>query len=179
MGRLPSGKTSSNYVSSHEHEKGAELKHIRQRVDQLRKELQDAELQEALALQTEGTHVVKPKDESNNPALSPSIHVEVLLEGHPVKALVDTGSPVTIVSITCLLDILGKLRNPNQTMDEWKIQIQRKFQTPSIVVNNYGGGMINIISQIPVSLRLGDKEYCATILVQKEQLWTSYWVLNC
>ena len=167
IGKLPSGKTSSNYVSSQEYEKGAQLQQTQQRIEQLRRELQEAELQEAVALRTAVTHVVKPNSESKDPALGPSIHVEVLLEGHPVKALVDTGSPVTIVSISCLLDILEKLKNSNQTMDEWKQQVQSKFQTPSVAVNNYGGGMVNIISQIPVTLKLGNKECCATILVQK------------
>jgi len=79
-----------------------------------------------------------------------------------VKALVDTDSPVTIVSITCLLDILGKLKSSTQSKEEWKRQVRNKFQTPSIVVGNYGGGVVNIISQIPVSLKLGDKECSAT-----------------
>ena len=52
-------------------------------------------------------------------------------------------------------------------MEEWKQQVQSKLQTPSIAVNNYGGGTVNIISQISVSLKLGDKECRATILVQK------------
>ena len=34
-------------------------------------------------------------------------------------------------------------------------------------MNNYGGGEVNIIGQLPVSLKLGDKECRATILVQK------------
>ena len=76
-GGLQSGKTLFNYVSSQEHEKEAELKHVQQRVDQLRNKLQDAELQEALALQTAVIHVVKLTDESKDPALGPSIHVEI------------------------------------------------------------------------------------------------------
>ena len=65
------------------------------------------------------------------------------------------------------MDILEKLKASTQATEEWKQQVQSKFQTPSIAVNNYGGGMVNIISQIPVSLKLGDKECHATILVQK------------
>ena len=43
--------------------------------------------------------------------------VELNLEGQPIKALVDTGSPVTIVSIDCLLDVLAKNRKTDQTKD--------------------------------------------------------------
>ena len=42
------------------------------------------------------------------PTLGPTVLLNVLLEGYPVKGLVDTGSPITIVSIECLLDILAK-----------------------------------------------------------------------
>jgi len=40
---------------------------------------------------------------TDGPALGAIIYVSVLLEGQPVKAFVDTGSPVSIVSIKCLL----------------------------------------------------------------------------
>jgi len=124
MVKSPSNKTTSNYVTSQEYEKETELQQTQQRIEQLRRELQDAELQEAVALRTVVMHVVKPNNESKDPALG-------------------------------------------------------KFQTPSIAVNNYGGGMVSIINQIPVSLKLGNKEGCATILVQRELHWTFYWVLTC
>jgi len=61
MGKLPSIKTSSHYVTSQEYEDTtAELQQTQQRIEQLRKELQNAELQEALARQTAVTHAVKP-----------------------------------------------------------------------------------------------------------------------
>jgi len=111
MGKLPSGRTSSHYLISQKYEKGTDLQQTQQRVKQLRQELKDAELQEAIAGQTAVTHVMEQKDELKNPALGPAFHVEVLLEGHPVKALVDTGSPVTIVSITCLFGYSWKIKS--------------------------------------------------------------------
>ena len=53
-------------------------------------------------------HVLTTGGEPEGPTLGPTVLVNVLLEGHPVKALVDTGSPITIVSIECLLDVLAK-----------------------------------------------------------------------
>ena len=44
---------------------------------------------------------------------------------------------------------------------------RRKFQSPSIAVSNHGGGVVNIISQIPVSLKLGKTECSAMIQMQK------------
>ena len=119
-------------------------------------------------------YVLKPKGEAQGPVLGPTVSVEVLQEGQMVNALVDTGSPITIASIDCLLDVFEKLRTPNQTLEEWQQEVKDRFQTVSLSVNNYDGDEVNIIGQLPVSLKLGDKECCAIILVQKGPLWTYY-----
>lgn len=112
-------------------------------------------------------HILRPQSEANGPVLGPIISVEVMLEGHPVKALLDTGSPVTIASIECMLDALAKQRAPKQSVEEWKQEVQKKFQEPTLSVNNYGGGDVNVIGQLPVTLQVENKECQATILVQK------------
>ena len=56
------------------------------------------------------THVLAAEGKPEGSTLGPTVLANVLLEGHPVKALVVTGSPITIVSIDCLLDILAKNR---------------------------------------------------------------------
>ena len=53
-------------------------------------------------------HDLRPQREAKGTLLGPVISVEVKLEGHSVKALFDTGSPVTIASIECVLDALVK-----------------------------------------------------------------------
>jgi len=126
------------------------------RVADLRKELQAVEIDEAMEENTTTMHVLKPHitvdGSTDGPALGPTVYVDVLLEGQPVKALVDTGSPVTIVSIKCLLDVLEKLRAPEQIVEDWKRQMRSRFQTPILLVKNYGGGVVNIIGQISVWL---------------------------
>ena len=89
-------------------------------------------------------HVLKPKGEVQGSAIS----AEILLEGQSVNALVDTGSPITIVSIDCLLNVLAKLQTPNQTLEEWKQEVKDWFQTASLSVNNYGSGEVNIVGQL-------------------------------
>jgi len=76
------------------------------------KELQAAEVEEAMTGKTTTMHILEPDGSADGLVLGPTLFVEVLLEGQPVKALVDTGSPVTIVSIKCLLVTLEKLRTP-------------------------------------------------------------------
>ena len=85
---------------------------------QLRKELQAAEAKDALLGKTVTMHVLITGGEPEGPTLGPTVLVNVLLEGHPVKALVDTGSPITIASIECLLDVLAKNRMEGQTVQK-------------------------------------------------------------
>lgn len=52
-------------------------------------------------------------------------------------------------------------------MEEWKLQVQKKFQEPTLTVNNYGGGDVNVICQLLVTIQVEEKQCQATILVQK------------
>ena len=51
-------------------------------------------------------------------------------------------------------------------MEEWKQEIQKNFQEPTLPVNNYGGGDVNVVGQLLVTLQVENKECQATILVQ-------------
>ena len=90
-----------------------------------------------------------------------------MIEGSPVEALVDTGSPVTIASIECLLDILEKHHQPGQSQADWMEQAKGQFHPPRISINSYGGGKVNIIAQFSTTLKHGDRQRQATILVQR------------
>ena len=110
--------------------------------------MQAAEAKSALLGKTATMHVLAAEGKPEGPTLGPTVLANVLLEGHPVKVLVDTGSPITIVSIDCLLDILAKNRTDGQTVQDWKEWVEEKLKTPSLSVSNYGGGEVNIISQM-------------------------------
>ena len=56
------------------------------------------------------------------------------------------------MSIKCLLDVLEKLRIPGQSVEKWKKEVKSCLQSPSMMVNNYGGGEVNVISQLSVRL---------------------------
>ena len=133
---------------------------------QLRKELQAAEAKDALLGKTVTMHVLTTGGEPEGPTLGPTVLVNVLLEGHPVKSLVDTGSPITIASIECLLDVLAKNRMEGQTVQKWKEQVEKRLKTSSLSVSNYGGGAMNIISQMLVTLTHGKRECQTVVLVQ-------------
>ena len=65
---------------------------------ELRRQLEEVELKEALAKRTATMHGIQSKDTSRNVQLGPIPTADVELEGSQTKALLDTGSPVTIVS---------------------------------------------------------------------------------
>ena len=104
-------------------------------------------------------HVLQPKGNVTGPSLGPAVSVELSVEGQPVKALVDTGSPVTIISIDCLLDILAKNQKAGQSKEEWKQEVEKRFLPSTLAINSFGGGEVNVISQLTTNLKRGTKEY--------------------
>ncbi len=89
---------------------------------------------------------------------------EVLFEGTPVAALLDTGSPVTIVPLDFVLTALAKNRPESQQLEDWKQGVKAP---PMITLRNYGGGRINIVSQMRVQLSKGDHSVERVVQVQK------------
>ena len=70
---------------------------------ELQRRLQDVEVQEALLEVTTMMHGITPGDSVDSVKLGVTPTAAVELEGEPVDALLDTGSPVTIVSLDHLL----------------------------------------------------------------------------
>ena len=77
------------------------------RVAELHKELQAAEINEAMKEKTATMHMFKPHVTIDGTTDGLALGPTVLLEGQPVKAVVDTGSPVTIVSVKCFEETQG------------------------------------------------------------------------
>ena len=95
-------------------------------------------------------------------------------EGRPVQALLDTGSPVTIVSLEFLLQTLAKQRPASQTVAEWQVAVKARLQPPSVTLQSYGGKELNIVRQVSTVVSRGDHDCEAIILVQKTHLLTSW-----
>ena len=125
-GRNTCSRTTTNHPTGQDQEE--ELNQAQLKVEQLRKELQSAELQKSLVIKTATIHVLKLKGGAQGSVLGPAVSVEVLLEGQMVNALVDTGSPITIASIDCLLDVFEKLQTSNQTLEEYSRKLRTDFR---------------------------------------------------
>ena len=111
----------------------------RQRIAELRRQLQEAEVEETMAEVVAMMHVLQPGEQENRVPLGPTLTAEVKFEGRPVQALLDTGSPVTIVSLEFLLQTLAKQRPASQTVAEWQVAVKARLQPPSVTLQSYGG----------------------------------------
>ena len=139
----------------------------RQRIAELRRQLQETEVEETMAEVVAMMHVLQPGEQQNRVPLGPTLTAEVKFEGRPVQALLDTGSPVTIVSLEFLLQTLAKQRPASQTVAEWQIAVKARLQPPSVTLQSYGGKELNIVRQVSTVVSRGDHHCEATILVQK------------
>jgi hypothetical protein len=72
----------------------------------------------------------------------------VAVNGVSTKALIDTGSPATIISIDFILKVLARQQDSNQTIQQWKA----KFLAPCVSLQNYGEHRLDIPAQIRVTL---------------------------
>lgn len=92
----------------------------------------------------------------------------VLLDDIPVRALLDTGFPSSIVSLEFYLKTAAEKRNPSQTPSEWGEAIRAQFQPNTVILRSYSGGELKIISQVQCRVARGNREVNAILQVQKE-----------
>ena len=69
-----------------------------------------------------------------------------------MSALVDTGSPVTIVSLECIVKTLAKKRQAEQSPTQWRSEIEERLEPPTLPLQSYGGSELNLVKQIRVTL---------------------------
>ena len=155
-------------------ESSTSLSEAQNKVAELRQKLQLAEMQESLTKAAVTTHVLQ-KDNTehpsgvngDSPSLGCTLTAEVCVEGQPTKALLDTGSPVSIISIEFLLQALLNL-NKEKSKEERLKFAESKLKMPTISIWNFGGGRVNVLShQVTVDINRGSYQCRATILVQK------------
>lgn len=77
--------------------------------------------------------------------------VDVSLEGTTTNALVDTGYPMTIVSLKFLINAIAKQHPPHQSPSDWRAEVEKWLQPPSVPLCNYGSEELNIVPEIKVT----------------------------
>ena len=110
----------------------------KQKVEELRRALREAELTAALEECTVIVNGVVPT-EKNSTELGPMVTIPALVNGVKVDTLVDTGSPVTILSLKFAMVVLSQEQNQFKSITEWKIAMKKRLKSPDIVLTGYSG----------------------------------------
>ena len=111
-------------------------------------------------------HGIETRQTQTNAFLQPTPTSEILLDEEPVQALLDTGSPVTIVSLNFFLKVAAQRRTTDQSPREWGESIRSRLKPSTVTLRSYGGDKLTIVSQVCCQLRWGAKEMNAVLQVQ-------------
>ena len=67
------------------------------------------------------------KHHNRDNQLGPNTRAEIYINGVPIQALVDTGSPATIAFLEFMLDIFFKGRKESQTPAQWREDTEKRL----------------------------------------------------
>ena len=87
--------------------------------------------------------------------LGPSVTAIILVNGVPMQALINTGSPATVVSPEFVLGIFVKEKE-DKTPAQWQ---QETFNHPLVLLKAYSGHKLNILSQVSSDSRMGARPW--------------------
>ena len=99
--------------------------------------------------------------------LGPSVTAEIHVNGVPTCALIDAGSPATVISLDFVLDVFVKGRPQGQSPGEWREAIMKAFGPQSMMLKAYSGHQLDVCYQVHVSLARGGQSTQAMILLQE------------
>ena len=143
------------------------LTSTQQRIATLRNKLEEEELKASLENEKTTMRVLLAQGKQPKIVLGPTLTTTVCVEGQPVTALLDTGSPVSIVSLEVFLQVLKKQRPTGQTADQWAEAVKQRLQSADISLHHYGGDQLRLIWQTTTEIERKGNTHQVTILVQK------------
>ena len=73
--------------------------------------------------------VLQSDTTSSTTELGPTMFASVAVDGVTTKALIDTWSPATIVSLKFILQVFAGQKTPKQTLQQWKENVRKRFLT--------------------------------------------------
>ena len=101
-------------------------------------------------------------------SLGPKLRTGLLVNGMPATALVDTGSPITILSLSYLLQVWWTQRDKTLPRWKWKEEVIGKLADPTITLKAYNGTPLNVLAEVNVILEKGSHRCEATVMVQED-----------
>ena len=95
------------------------------------------------------------------------LKVKASIKGCSTEALINTGSPVSLISIDFLLHALIKNLDSVTTQEDITKTLQARLEYPQLMVRNFGGDTVNVVGQATVTLCYREHSSQVTLLVQK------------
>ena len=103
--------------------------------------------------------------EAGPTSLGPVVTSEVGVDG---SALLDTGSPVSIISLDYFLQTAVAKRPEDQSPADWGEEVQRRLLPSTMTLHSYGGVELPIVAQVSCKLSKGGFSTESLLQVQKE-----------
>ena len=128
---------------------------------------ESSEIEAAVNQATATLHGIKPENANSCSRLGPTPTSEVNLEGSPAKAFLDSGSPVSIVSLEFFIKACVQNRKTGESPAEWGEKVKQRFRKPTVLLKNYGGGELNIVGEVECCLTRSNYTVKALLQVQK------------
>jgi hypothetical protein len=112
-------------------------------------------------------HGVEPGEKPEGSILGPIPTATVSVEGNPAKALIDTGSPVSIISLEFLVKMLAS-EEEGQSPEVIRESVKSRLQPAPFHLKSYSGQNLLIVKQVRAKLSHGSYSIEAYIQVQKD-----------
>lgn len=119
-------------------------------------------MEESLALAQGRIHGISPTSE---PKLGPVVATQVELEGIEANALLDTGSPASMISLEFLTEAKLSQKPEDQSHEEWKKSFKPTVHAPEVTLQSYGGSRVFTVGQTEVTI--SPYSLKATVQVQR------------
>lgn len=127
---------------------------------------QDAAVEEVLNSTLVTLHGVQPSPvEAEGAVLGPTLTTTVLVEGTPAEALLDTGSPVTIISLEFLVKPLARGKKNCEQM-AIREEVKSHLKPTTLKLKSYSGEDLPIVKQARVPISCGRYTITARVQVQ-------------
>ena len=131
-GRSHAAKTVAQVASDSDSGKQQLPQQKAARIAELCQQLQEAELEEAITNVEATMHGITPEVLTRGTTMGPTPTARDWLEGKETEALLDTGSPVSIVSLQILLGALALARKEDESLAAWRVKVQECLEPPTI-----------------------------------------------
>ena len=108
-------------------------------------------------------HGIKAEPSKLGPV--PTSKIEV--DGLATEALLDTGSPVSIVSLDFFLKAAAAKRPKEQSPTDWGREVKKRLAPTAMSLRSYGGADIPLVAQVSCALARGNLRVDAQLQVQQ------------